>query len=83
MEAGVGEARKSERREACLFDTDPELLFEFADEGLLRPLIHLDFAAGKFPKTGKNVSIRALRDQHAAIPVDQGGGGNEREFHER
>ena len=27
MEAGVGEARKSERRKACLFDTDPELLF--------------------------------------------------------
>ena len=56
---------------------------EFADEGLLRPLIHLDFAAEKFPKTGKNFSIRALRAQHAAIPVDRGGGGNEREFRER
>lgn len=77
MELFIREARESERRKAGFLDKDPELLVQFPNEGLLRPLIHFDFAAREFPKTREGLSFRTLRDQYAAICVDQSDGGNE------
>src|SRR5262252_90444 len=83
MEVRVGEARESERSEAGLVDRDPKFLMEFTDETLLWPFMLLDLAARKFPKAAERFSLRALRDQHPAIGVDESNGGNEHELHER
>lgn len=81
MEVRIGEPRESERCEAGFLDNYPELLMQFPDQGLFRPLVPFDLAAGKLPKAAKRLVLRALRDQHPAIRVDKRGGGNEQEFH--
>jgi len=81
MEVWIGKARESERREAGFLDTYPKFLVQFTDQGLFRPLVHFDLAAGKLPKPRKRLALRALRDQHTAIRVDEGGGSNEQEAH--
>src|SRR5208337_4833347 len=60
----------------------PEFLVQFTDQGLFRPLVHFDLAAGKLPKPRKRLALRTLCDQHAAIRVDERGGSNEQKFHE-
>jgi hypothetical protein len=42
-----------------------------------------DLAAGKLPEAGERLALRALRDQHALVGVDQRAGDHEREFHDR
>jgi hypothetical protein len=81
VEVGISEARESERCEARFLDNYPELLMQFPDQGLFRPLVPFDLAAGKLPKAAKRLALRALRDQRPAMRVDKRGGGNEQEFH--
>ena len=49
MKIFIGVAGKGQRREARLADVDADLLVQFADQRLLRPLARLDLAAGKLP----------------------------------
>ena len=39
-----------------------------------------DLAAGKLPQAGHRLAWRALRDQHAAVGIDEGAGGNKNDF---
>lgn len=71
MPVPVGVAGEGERREAQRFDDDPQLLPEFADQALFRRLIRLDLSPGKFPQAGHGPSRRALRQEDAAVGIDQ------------
>ena len=64
-----------------MLDLDPQLLVQFPDQSLFRPLVRFDLAAGKLPKAAERLIRRALCDQHPVIRVDEGGGGNEQKFH--
>src|SRR5260221_13032480 len=80
MKALIGVAGKRQRRQAGLGDLDADFLAQFADQSLLRPLAGIELAAGEFPKAGQRLALRALRDQHALVGVDQSAGDDEREF---
>jgi len=55
----------------------------FADQRLFRPLAGFELAAWEFPQAGKRPALRALRDQHALVGVNQRAGGHQSEFHDR
>ena len=80
VEALIGMAREGEGREAWLLHGDPELLTQFSDEGLLRPLAGLHLAAGKLPKACELLSFRALRQEDAVVLIDQGDSDHEGEL---
>ena len=44
---------------------------------LLRPFAGFDLAAGKFPQASERLALRALREQHALVGVDQRAGDHE------
>ncbi len=73
-------AGERQRRETLFVDDDAQFLLEFADERIFRPLARLDLAAGKLPQSSHRFSWRTLRDQHAAIGIDEGAGRNEENF---
>ena len=58
-------------------DRDPQFLLQLADQATLRRLAGLDLAAGEFPQAGELLALRPLADQHAAVGVDQGRGGDQ------
>src|SRR5581483_6025379 len=64
MEIGIGVARESERSKTGFPHGDTDFLVQFASKRGLRPLAGLELAARKFPKPGKCLSFRPLRDQH-------------------
>ena len=80
MEVGIAVARECQRREALLLDDDSQFLLQFPDQALLRLLAGFHFAAGKFPEAGHRLARRPLCDQHAAVGVDEGAGGDEDKF---
>ncbi len=77
MEIWIGVARKSKWRQARLTHCYRELLAEFSYQGIFRPLAILDLAAWEFPETGHRLALRSLRNQHAAICIDERASGNE------
>jgi hypothetical protein len=83
VELVIGVAREGERREARRADRNAEFLHEFADERLFRPLARLQLAARKLPQARQRASGRALRQQNAAVGVDQRAGDDENELHDR
>ena len=62
---------------------DAELLAQFADQRVLRPLAGVDLAAGKLPQALELLALRPLRDQHAAVDVDQRRRDDQEQLHER
>ena len=56
---------------------DAQLLVQLADQAGLGRLARLDLAAGEFPQAGQLLALRPLADQHPAVDVDQGRGGDE------
>ncbi len=81
MKIGVGEARECQRRETGLFDLNPQFLVQFPDQRRFRPFAVLDLAARKLPKAFQRFSLRALRDQHPAIRIDERNGDDKQKFH--
>src|SRR5262245_65724374 len=79
MKIRIGVAGEGERREAGFADDDAELLLELADQGLFGALARLDLAAGKFPQARHRFAGGALGDQHAAVRVNEGAGGDQDE----
>jgi len=71
---------ESERRETVFLHADAQFFVQLADEGLFGTLARFDLAAGKFPQTGHRFALGALREQHAAIGVDEGASRDEDEF---
>ncbi len=51
------------------FDSAAQLLDNLAAQSSLRLLVRLDFPPGKLPFPGKRLPLRALTDQHPAVPV--------------
>ena len=80
MKVWVAVACESERRETVLADVDSQFLLELADQCLLRPLAVLDLAAGKLPQARHRLTFWPLCDEHAAIGIDEGAGGNQQDF---
>ena len=80
MEVRVAVTRESERRQTRLLHVDAKFLLQFPDQGLLGTFARLDLAAGEFPQAGPRLACGPLGEQHAAVRVDQGAGGNKNEF---
>src|SRR5579863_6042957 len=80
MEVGIEVARKGQRREAFLFDGDSEFLPQLSYQTLFRPFAGLDLAARKLPQPGHRLARRALRDEDAAVGIDQRASDNENRF---
>src|SRR5271170_6732164 len=76
MELGIKVTRECQRCEALLLDVDTQLLFQLADQTLLRPFAGLHLAAGKLPKSRHRFPFRTLREQHASVGIDERAGGN-------
>lgn len=83
VEIGVAVARKRQGREAGGVGREPQFLVKFADERGLGGFTRFDLAAREFPETGHGFAGRSLGEQHAAVGVDEGDGGDEDDFHER
>jgi hypothetical protein len=81
MEIGIGVAGERQRRKARRIYDNSQFLPQLTDQGVLRPLVPLDLAAGKFPQPGHRLADRTLRDQHADIRIDQGASRDEDEIH--
>ena len=64
-------AGEYEGREAGLVDLDAQLLLQLPDQRRLRPLAGLDLAARELPQTRQLLALRPLRDQHAAVRIDE------------
>src|SRR5215207_1086793 len=79
VEALVAVARESERGEAGLAYGDAELLVKLADERVLRALAGLHLSARELPQPGERLSLRALRDEHAVVGIDERDRGDEEE----
>ena len=69
-------AREGQRREAVLSDDDAQFLLELPDQCLLGPFAALDLAAGKLPQARHRLAGGPLREQHAAVGIDEGAGGD-------
>src|SRR5580700_1917872 len=80
VEVGIAAARKGQRREALLLDDDTQFLLQLSDQALFRPSAGFDLAAGKLPQPCHRLSLRPLCDEHAAIGIDEGAGGNQDKF---
>src|SRR4029077_11652190 len=80
VKVGIEVARKGQRREALLLDDDAQFLLQLSDQALFRPLAAFDLAAGKLPQPCHRLALRTLCDEHAAVGVDQGAGGNQDKF---
>ena len=70
-------AREGERRKARLPDDDSQFLLQFPDQRFFGPFARLDLAAGKFPQACHRLACGPLREQHAAVGIDQGAGGDQ------
>ena len=57
--------------EAGMGDLDAQLLVQLADQAGFRRLARLDLAAGEFPQARHRPPLGPLRDQHAAVGIDQ------------
>ena len=71
VEVVIGVAGEGERGEAALPRADAQFLVEFADQAGLRGFARLDLSAGKLPQAGHRLVRRPLRQQNAAVRVDQ------------
>ena len=81
MEVGIGVAREGQRRETGFPDDDSEFLLQFPDQRLLRAVS----PASTLPPGNSHRPAIALpggrsRDQHAAVGIDEGAGGDKDEF---
>jgi hypothetical protein len=80
MKIRLSMAREGQGSETGLADDYSQFLVQFPDECFFRPLAALDLAAGKFPKPGHRLAFGPLRDEHAAVGVDEGTRGNENDL---
>jgi len=69
--------REDKGRQAGLSDRDPQLFLQLADQALFGRFARFDLAARKLPQSGQLLAYRPLADQHPAIDIDHGGGGDE------
>ena len=83
MEIVVGVAREGQRREAGRLDLDAELLAQFSDQRVLRPLPVVDTCRRETPTGPRAAALRPLGDEHAAVDVDQRSRHDEQQPHER
>ena len=60
--------------------TIPSSSFSSRISAVFGPLAGLDLAAGKLPQAGHRLAGGPLCDQHAAVGIDQGAGGDQDEF---
>ena len=81
MEVLIGVAGEGQGCEAGFGDVDAELFLQFTDQCGFWALARFDLAAGKFPQAAELLVRWALRQQHAAVLVDQGHGGDEDDLH--
>ena len=81
MEIGIGVARESERREAGSLTLDAEFLAQFADQGVSGRSPASTLPPGNSHRPASCFPFRALRDQHAAVGIDQRDGDDEEKFH--
>src|SRR5665213_2298584 len=80
MEAGIGMARESEWCETGFIDDDAQFLLQLPDQTLFRRFTIFDLAAGKLPQACHRLAGRTLSDQHPAVGIDEGAGGNKDDF---
>jgi hypothetical protein len=73
-------ARKCQRGKTRFLHDNTEFLLQFPDQRLFRPLASLDLAAGKLPKPRHGFAGRPLGEEHAAVGIDKGAGGDKNEF---
>jgi hypothetical protein len=73
-------ARESQRCQARLSHDNAKLLFQFSDQRFLGPFAGLDLASGKFPQACHRFAGGALGEQHAAVGIDEGTGGDKNKF---
>src|ERR1700752_4661824 len=81
MEVRIAVAGESQRCQAGFLHDDTQFLVQFADQCFLRPLAIMNLAAGKFPEARHRFSGRTLRQQDAAISIDQGASYDKKDFH--
>ena len=72
----AGEGKRPHAGDAGVY---AKLLAKFARQRLLGPLAGVDLAAGKLPQARELLARRALREQHAAVRVDERGRDDEQE----
>ena len=80
MEVGIGVARESERRETGLIDDNSQFLLQLPDQTLFRRFAVFDLAAGKLPQACHRLAVGTLCDEHAAVGIDEGAGGDKDDF---
>ena len=80
MEVFVSVACEGQRRQARLPHDNAKLLLQLADQRLFGTLAGLDLASGKLLYARHRLAGRTLGEQHAAVGIDQGAGGNQNEF---
>ena len=61
---------------------DAQFLVQLADQAGLGSLAGFDLAAGKLPQAGELFSRRPAADQHPAVDVDEGAGGDNHGAHD-
>ena len=59
---------------------DAQFFVQLADQAVFRRFSGLHLAAGKLPQPRQLLALRPFADQHPAIGVDQGRGGDEQDL---
>ena len=80
MEVFVSVTCEGQRRQTRLPHDNAEFLVQLPDQRLFGTLAGLDLASGKLPQARHRLAGRTLGEQHAAVGIDQGAGGNQDEF---
>ena len=70
----IGVARKGQRRKASVPDDDSHFLQQLSYQRFLGRLAGLHLAAWEFPKARHRFSGGALRNENAAVGIDEGAG---------
>src|SRR5207253_1824404 len=80
MEVFIAVDCEGQRRQARLSDDNAKFLFQLPDQRFLGPFARLDLASGELPQARHRFAGGPLGEQHAAVGIDEGAGGNKNEF---
>ena len=80
MEILIAERGEGQRREAGLFDGDPQFFVQFPDQALFGAFARFHFAARKFPEPRHAFAFRPFSNQNTAVRINKRTGNNEKQF---
>ena len=83
MEIIIAVAGKGQGSQATIPGFYAQLFFQFAYKRHFGRFTWLNLTAGKFPQPSHGFALRALRNQHAPIGINQRNRRNQNRFHER